>query len=108
MEDDRYRHLPIVEDGKVIGIVSRFDFSGIGLDRLGEETAYGSGFNGAHVSVRQNRSAYDDDRAVGGTDHLLRHAADEQPDESAMATAADNDQIGAALSIDVVITRPTG
>ena len=38
MEDGRYRHLPIVEDGKVVGVVSRFDFSGIELDRLNEET----------------------------------------------------------------------
>jgi CBS domain-containing protein len=38
MEDSRYRHLPIVEDGRVVGIVSRFDFSGIELDRLDEET----------------------------------------------------------------------
>jgi CBS domain-containing protein len=38
MEDGRYRHLPIVDDGKVVGIVSRFDFSGIELDRLDEET----------------------------------------------------------------------
>jgi CBS domain-containing protein len=38
MEDGRYRHLPIVEDGRVVGIVSRFDFSGIELDRLDEET----------------------------------------------------------------------
>ena len=38
MEDRRCRHLPIVEDGKVVGIVSRFDFSGIELDRLDEET----------------------------------------------------------------------
>jgi CBS domain-containing protein len=38
MEDRRYRHLPIVDDGKVVGIVSRFDFSGIELDRLDEET----------------------------------------------------------------------
>ena len=38
MEDGRYRHLPIVEDGKLVGIVSRFDFSGIELDRLDEET----------------------------------------------------------------------
>ena len=37
MEDGRYRHLPIVEDGKVVGIVSRFDFSGMELDRLDEE-----------------------------------------------------------------------
>ena len=38
MEDGRYRHLPIVERGKVVGIVSRFDFSGLELDRLDEET----------------------------------------------------------------------
>jgi len=38
MEDGRYRHLPIVDDGKVVGIASRFDFSGIELDRLDEET----------------------------------------------------------------------
>jgi CBS domain-containing protein len=38
MEDGRYRHLPIVEGGKVVGIVSRFDFSGLELDRLDEET----------------------------------------------------------------------
>jgi CBS domain-containing protein len=38
MKDGRYRHLPIVENGKVVGIVSRFDFSGIELDRLDEET----------------------------------------------------------------------
>src|SRR5215831_18357803 len=38
MEDGRYRHVPIVDDGKVVGIVSRYDFSGIELDRLDEET----------------------------------------------------------------------
>jgi CBS domain-containing protein len=38
MEDGRYRHLPIVDDGKVVGIVSRIDFSGMELDRLDEET----------------------------------------------------------------------
>ena len=38
MEDRRCRHLPIVENDKVVGIVSRFDFSGIELDRLDEET----------------------------------------------------------------------
>ena len=38
MEDGRYRHLPIVAEGRVIGIVSRFDFSGLELDRLNEET----------------------------------------------------------------------
>jgi len=38
MEDGRYRHMPIVEGGKVVGIVSRYDFSGLELDRLDEET----------------------------------------------------------------------
>jgi CBS domain-containing protein len=38
MEDRRYRHVPIVENGMVVGIVSRFDFSGLELDRLDEET----------------------------------------------------------------------
>jgi CBS domain-containing protein len=38
MEDGRYRHVPVVDGGKVVGIVSRFDFSGIELDRLDEET----------------------------------------------------------------------
>ena len=38
MEDGRYRHVPVVDGGRVVGIVSRFDFSGIELDRLYEET----------------------------------------------------------------------
>jgi len=37
MEDGRYRHVPIVDGSKVVGIISRFDFSGIELDRLDEE-----------------------------------------------------------------------
>jgi hypothetical protein len=37
-EDGRYRPLPIVEDRNVLGIVSRFDFSGLELDRLDEKT----------------------------------------------------------------------
>jgi len=37
MQDGRYRHLPIVDDGRVVGIVSRYDFSGLELDRLDEE-----------------------------------------------------------------------
>ena len=38
MEGGRFRHLPIVDEGKIVGIVSRFDFSGMELDRLDEET----------------------------------------------------------------------
>lgn len=38
MQDARYRHLPIVDGAKVVGIVSRGDFRGIELDRLDEET----------------------------------------------------------------------
>ncbi len=38
MEDGRYRHVPVVAQGRVVGIVSRFDFSGVELDRLDEET----------------------------------------------------------------------
>ena len=38
MEDGRYRHMPVVDAGKVVGIVSRYDFSGLELDRLDEET----------------------------------------------------------------------
>lgn len=38
MQDCRCRHLPIVHEGKVVGIVSRGDFRGIELDRLDEET----------------------------------------------------------------------
>ena len=38
MENGRYRHVPVVDSDKVVGIVSRFDFTGIELDRLDEET----------------------------------------------------------------------
>jgi CBS domain-containing protein len=38
MQDGHYRHVPVVDDGKVVGIVSRFDFSGLEVDRLDEET----------------------------------------------------------------------
>jgi hypothetical protein len=37
-QDGRDRHVPIVDGSKVVGIVSHFDFSGIQLDRLDEET----------------------------------------------------------------------
>lgn len=38
MSDGGYRHLPVVEGGKVMGIVSRGDFLGQELDRLESET----------------------------------------------------------------------
>lgn len=38
MSDGGYRHLPVVKDGKIVGIVSRGDFQGLELDRLEEET----------------------------------------------------------------------
>ena len=38
MADARFRHLPVVQDGKILGIVSRSDFSGLELDRLDEES----------------------------------------------------------------------
>ena len=38
MQDARCRHLPIVKDGGVVGIVSRGDFRGLEQDRLDEET----------------------------------------------------------------------
>jgi CBS domain-containing protein len=38
MQDARCRHLPIVHEGMIIGVVSRGDFRGAELDRLDEET----------------------------------------------------------------------
>ncbi len=38
MQDGGYRHMPIVADGKVMGVASRGDFKGIEQDRLDEET----------------------------------------------------------------------
>jgi len=38
MSDGGYRHLPIVDDGTIVGVVSRGDFKGLELDRLEEET----------------------------------------------------------------------
>ena len=38
MQDARCRHLPIVDQGKIVGIVSRGDFRGIEQDRLDQES----------------------------------------------------------------------
>lgn len=38
MRDGGYRHVPVVEENVVIGIVSRGDFRGLEQDRLDEET----------------------------------------------------------------------
>ena len=38
MSDGGFRHLPVIEDGRISGIVSRGDFTGMEIDRLGEET----------------------------------------------------------------------
>jgi len=38
MRDGGYRHLPVVENGKILGIVSSGDFRGLEQDRLDEET----------------------------------------------------------------------
>jgi CBS domain-containing protein len=38
MQDCGYRHIPVVANGKVVGIVSRGDFKGLEIDRVDEET----------------------------------------------------------------------
>jgi predicted transcriptional regulator len=38
MRDGGFRHIPVVENGRVIGVVSRGDFRGLEQDRLDEET----------------------------------------------------------------------
>ncbi len=37
MCDGGYRHLPVIEDGKVVGIVSRRDFKGLELDKFEDQ-----------------------------------------------------------------------
>lgn len=39
MSDGGFRHVPVVERGRIVGIVSRADFKGQELDRLDEEEA---------------------------------------------------------------------
>ncbi|WP_374339579.1 cyclic nucleotide-binding/CBS domain-containing protein [Methyloversatilis sp.] len=38
MADRGFRHLPVVEGGRILGVVSRGDFKGMELERLGDET----------------------------------------------------------------------
>ena len=40
MHDAGCRHVPIVENGKVLGVVSKADFRGVEVDRLDEETGF--------------------------------------------------------------------
>jgi len=40
MQDGGFRHVPIVDQGRVVGIVSRGDFRGLEQARLDEETGY--------------------------------------------------------------------
>ena len=37
MNDGGFRHLPVIDNGKILGVVSRSDFTGIEIDRLDEE-----------------------------------------------------------------------
>jgi CBS domain-containing protein len=37
MSDGGFRHLPVVENGRIWGVVSRGDFKGVELDRLDQE-----------------------------------------------------------------------
>lgn len=38
MNDGGFRHLPVVDRGRIVGVVARSDFTGTELDRLDEET----------------------------------------------------------------------
>ena len=40
MQDGGFRHVPVVDGGRIVGIVSHGDFRGHELDRLDEETGY--------------------------------------------------------------------
>jgi len=38
MRNGGFRHMPVVDEGRILGIISRGDFLGLELDRLEEET----------------------------------------------------------------------
>jgi len=38
MQDGGYRHLPVIDAGRIVGVVSKGDFRGVEQDRLDEET----------------------------------------------------------------------
>jgi CBS domain-containing protein len=38
MQDGCFRHMPVVANGRILGIVSRADFTGLELDHLDDET----------------------------------------------------------------------
>ena len=38
MSDGGYRHLPVVQGERILGVVSRGDFNGVEFERLGDET----------------------------------------------------------------------
>jgi CBS domain-containing protein len=40
MNDCGFRHVPIVDQGRIVGVVSKGDFRGLEMDRLDEETGY--------------------------------------------------------------------
>ena len=57
MSNGGFRHLPVVEDERIWGIVSRGDFKGMEIDRLDEEdhlwerVIVASGLSGPYSSV---------------------------------------------------------
>ena len=37
MSDGGFRHIPVLDRGRIVGVVSRADFKGVEIDRLDEE-----------------------------------------------------------------------